>query len=448
MKKNVFRLLSIYMFVFCLLIGVSFPFIVVAFGGSKDIFINLKFFSLCVAAGLVLGFINNLLARALFVKKISRLSDYMRFVEMKISNINTTSHIEDIEKSQLCIDANDKIGDCARAFDSLLVRLLYHFKIEKVIRTFSNLLNSDLEISTMANKALLHLSSNLSAKGGAIIIEKNGELKVISSHRIVSPESLLENKLLWEILKSGKRQYLSMNNSVHLDGVLAKFRPSHTLIEPIKYQTELLGAVILANDEPFNEDSLQLLEILSNNMGLALRNAIMHEQLSRLAAKDPLTDLYNRRFGLQRMREEYSRALRNKAPLGIAMLDIDFFKAINDTYGHLVGDKVIVEISKTIKSTLRQGDIAIRYGGEEFMLILPGASLRDCKILAERIRRLIEDLVVTHLQYQIRCTISIGISSYPEYNVKKIEDLIECADKGLYTAKQAGKNRFVVGYDD
>jgi diguanylate cyclase (GGDEF)-like protein len=405
-----------------------------------------KFFSLCIAAGLLLGTINMLLARVLFVKKISLLSDYMKFVENKISNINTISNIEDIEKCQLCIYANDKIGDCARAFDSLLVRLLYHFKIERVIRNFSNLLNSHLEISTMADQALLQLSSNLSAKGGAIVIEKNGELNIISSHRIVAPESLLENKFLWEILKSGNRQYLSMNNSVKLDGLLAKFRPSHTLIEPIKYQNILLGAVILANDEPFDEDSLQLLEILSSNIGLALRNAIMHEQLSRLAAKDPLTDLYNRRFGLQRIHEEFSRASRSNSPLGIAMLDIDFFKNINDTYGHLVGDKIIVEISNTIKNALRQGDIAIRYGGEEFMLVLPGASLRDCKITTERIRRLIEDLVVTHLHQQIHCTISIGISSYPEYKAKDIEALIECADKGLYTAKHTGRNRFVVGY--
>lgn len=448
MNKNIFKILSIFMLSFGFLVGFVFPFIAVAFGAPKDAIMNLKFFSLCIAAGLVLGIINIMLARYFIKRKISKLSDYMRFVEMKIGNINTTSHIDNIEKSQLCISSEDKIGDCARAFDSLLTRLIYHFKVEKVIRNFSNLLNSDLEISNMANKALQQLCANLSAKGGAIVMEKNGELKIISSHRIVSPETLLENKLLWEILKSGERQYLSMNNSVQLDGLLAKFRPSHTLIEPIKYQNILLGAVILANDEPFEDDSLQLLEILSNNIGLALRNAITHEQLSRLAAKDPLTDLYNRRFGLQRMREEYSRALRNRAPLGIAMIDIDYFKKINDTYGHLVGDKMIVEIANTIKGALRQGDIAVRYGGEEFMLVLPGASLRDCKILAERIRRLIEEMTITHLHQQIHCTISIGISSYPEYSIKKIDDLIECADKALYTAKQSGRNRFVAGHSN
>ena len=118
------------------------------------------------------------------------------------------------------------------------------------------------------------------------------------------------------------------------------------------------------------------------DLGLAVNNALAHDRLERLAAVDPLTDAYNRRFGLGRLREEYSRAVRAEAPLGILMLDLDHFKAVNDTYGHLVGDRVLRAVAGACRRVIREGDVLVRYGGEEFLVLLPGAGPDD--VVADR----------------------------------------------------------------
>jgi diguanylate cyclase (GGDEF)-like protein len=204
-----------------------------------------------------------------------------------------------------------------------------------------------------------------------------------------------------------------------------------------------LGLIILSSDKSFEGEGLELFDILVNSVGLTIKNALAHKQLARLAAKDPLTDVYNRRFGLGRLQEEYSRSVRNGAPVGVAMLDIDHFKNINDAYGHVVGDKVLSQMAKTIHDSMREGDIPVRYGGEEFLLILPGASISDSKKMAERLRRLLSDLVVTHLSSQINFTVSIGVASFPECDVNKIEDLVCAADSALYEAKEGGRNQVI-----
>jgi diguanylate cyclase (GGDEF)-like protein len=123
------------------------------------------------------------------------------------------------------------------------------------------------------------------------------------------------------------------------------------------------------------------------------------------------------------------------------MCDIDHFKNVNDTYGHLVGDKVLIQIAKLAKNAIREGDIFIRYGGEEFLAILPGASQSDTRNVAEKFRRIIEEMTIQHIDQNIKVTISIGISSFPEAIIASATDLIDLADKSLYRAKENGRNR-------
>jgi diguanylate cyclase (GGDEF)-like protein len=350
---------------------------------------------------------------------------------------------KNIEECPFCKDSNDEIGESAKAFNELLKTLLNQFSKQYKIRYFTNLLNSSLELEVMAEKALDELVECVSAKGGAIAVEQNGELEIMSSYHMIEPGKILESKILWEILKTRKRRFLSIPDFITIDGVLAQFRPAYTLIEPIVYKDVALGLIILSSDKSFEGEGLELFDILVNSVGLTIKNALAHKQLARLAAKDPLTDVYNRRFGLGRLQEEYSRSVRNGAPVGVAMLDIDHFKNINDAYGHVVGDKVLSQMAKTIHDSMREGDIPVRYGGEEFLLILPGASISDSKKMAERLRRLLSDLVVTHLSSQINFTVSIGVASFPECDVNKIEDLVCAADSALYEAKEGGRNQVI-----
>ena len=445
MRKNIFVKLSFIMLGFGLFVGIIFPFIVVMLGGSPENIYKFSFILVCLLAGLVVGIVNIFFAKLFIQRKLSKLSSYMNLVNESLSSTSVfESDIENsIGKCDVSIDSTDAIGKSTRAFNSLLSTLYLQFSKQKKIRDFSNLLNSNLEIELIAEKALRQLIDNVSAKGGALAIEQKGQLSIMSSYRMINIEKILESHIPWETLKTSQRQYLHIPDEVQIDSLLATYRPSHTLIEPIIYKDVILGIIILSNDTAFNNSDLEYIEILINNLAMALKNALAHEQLARLAAKDPLTNLYNRRYGLKRLKEEYSRSLRNDIPLGIAMIDIDHFKKVNDTYGHLVGDKVLCEMTDAMHNTLREGDIAIRYGGEEFLVLLPGAAEKDCIILAERIRRVLEELIIVHTKQHIKITVSIGITSFPQCIISSIEDLIGYADKALYTAKQNGRNRVV-----
>lgn len=126
------------------------------------------------------------------------------------------------------------------------------------------------------------------------------------------------------------------------------------------------------------------------------------------------------------------------------MIDIDHFKSVNDTYGHTIGDKILINMTRITKMALREGDILLRYGGEEFMVIMPGASRQDSEFVAERVRRMIEESSAQHGEHQISVTVSIGAVSSPETDVSDESKLIALSDKALYEAKEQGRNRVIL----
>lgn len=169
-----------------------------------------------------------------------------------------------------------------------------------------------------------------------------------------------------------------------------------------------------------------------------------HEaELLRMARYDELTGLYNRRYLLDRMTEETLRSERYSSDLCILMLDVDRFKQINDNYGHLVGDKVLADIAGIIRQTIRATDIAGRYGGEEFCIVLPQTDTAGGRRVAERLReRVASHQFLPSIEGGIHVTCSIGLAPYHRYIVD-LNDLLERADKALYSAKQTGRDRVV-----
>ena len=133
--------------------------------------------------------------------------------------------------------------------------------------------------------------------------------------------------------------------------------------------------------------------------------------------------------------------MRTAAPLGVLMLDIDHFKAVNDTYGHLVGDRVLKSVCAIVRSSLREGDVLLRYGGEELLAVLPAASSTDLHEMGERLRQAVEDSSVTDGEKTVRVTLSAGGAAYPTHNVEREDGLIGLADEALYRAKKGGRNR-------
>ncbi len=170
---------------------------------------------------------------------------------------------------------------------------------------------------------------------------------------------------------------------------------------------------------------------------------MLMKELKIMSITDPLTGLYNRLFFNERLKEEYERAKRLKIPFSLLMIDIDHFKRVNDTYGHDVGDKVLVETARTIRENVRRIDIVSRYGGEEFTVILLRTVKEDCIRAAERLRSVVEKKVIQTDGSKMSITISIGCTTFSGYEDVKPEDLLKRSDEALYKAKNAGRNRVV-----
>ena len=168
-------------------------------------------------------------------------------------------------------------------------------------------------------------------------------------------------------------------------------------------------------------------------------------KLVELATIDDLTQLYNRRYFFERFNQEMERAKRYQRPLSCVILDIDFFKHVNDTYGHLSGDQVLMDIAQILKNNCRQSDLAGRYGGEELIILLPETETAGAMIIADRIREMIEQHQTEDGKGEIiRVTVSLGVASLtgPELEgIDKNERIVQYADDALLRAKKEGRNR-------
>lgn len=171
---------------------------------------------------------------------------------------------------------------------------------------------------------------------------------------------------------------------------------------------------------------------------------ILQAQLREESIRDPLTNLYNRRYLEDSLRREFAHAHREKYPVSIIMADIDHFKRVNDTHGHGVGDRVLQELSDRMIASFRTEDIVCRYGGEEFIIVMPGASALTAFQRTEDFRKSLEEKEILVGEKQIKITISAGIAVYPQ-NGMTVDEVIKKADGGLYQAKSSGRNRVIAG---
>ncbi len=191
----------------------------------------------------------------------------------------------------------------------------------------------------------------------------------------------------------------------------------------------------------FLEQDERIFSILAGSAALAIENALLHQKTEELTVVDELTGLYNYRYFDRKLRTEIRRAERYGLPLSLIMIDIDWFKRCNDTYGHLFGNLVLQDLSSRIKESVRDVDEVCRYGGEEFVVILPQTKKEDAQMIGERIRQRVErdDFGNNQESFKVKITVSVGVASYPE-NGSIPKELIEKMDQALYLAKGQGKN--------
>src|SRR5690606_37222305 len=227
------------------------------------------------------------------------------------------------------------------------------------------------------------------------------------------------------------------------------------VVVPIVLFDETVGSLLLRgarSDGPFTSREISFCEIVAEAAANALERAHLFESIQKaneglelLAVTDGLTGLYNHRYFRDRLADEFERATRYKLPLACLILDVDNFKRIHDTFGHLRGDSVLKEIPARVMRSVRRPDIVARDGGEEIVVIMPQTGAQGAVAQAERIRRKIGELPFGEANNAIRVTVSIGAGVLQHGVMQDCEALIREADSALYDAKAAGKNKVVLG---
>ncbi|OGX26375.1 MAG: hypothetical protein A3D10_08110 [Omnitrophica WOR_2 bacterium RIFCSPHIGHO2_02_FULL_48_11] len=215
-----------------------------------------------------------------------------------------------------------------------------------------------------------------------------------------------------------------------------KILPQYFLF-PLQSKNQLLGFLTVEGLEESERDKVA---ILGHQLALALRRIKLYEEVERLALTDSLTEVHTRRYFMERFEEELKRAHNRKTPLSLLMIDVDYFKRFNDQYGHMVGDQILHKIGMIIKENIRGIDIVGRYGGEEFVVVLPDTDRKGAGFVAERIRSATEATQIQAYDTVVSVTISIGLTVFPD-DAESLSQLIEKADQSLYQAKSTGRNR-------
>jgi diguanylate cyclase (GGDEF)-like protein len=212
---------------------------------------------------------------------------------------------------------------------------------------------------------------------------------------------------------------------------------------PMISQGKIIGVLNAESKKvgAFSEQDQKVFSILASSAAMALENASLHRKMEELTVIDELTGINNYRYFVGKLDNELKRARRYHQSLSLLMIDIDWFKRYNDTYGHLFGNLILRELSQTIKGCIRDVDILVRYGGEEFVVILPQTDKEDARQIGERIRSKVEQTQFEDVKnkLKVKLTVSLGVATFPENGTEQ-EELIKNVDQALYLAKWKGKN--------
>lgn len=322
---------------------------------------------------------------------------------------------------------------------------------------FTALLNQNLNFDSMLDQAARRLAEIFSADLVVILTKLPGEADyrpLAFSRSFRNPDQLcLSSASLMQFLQkndpSGAIYRTQDPGSSHSQVLLTPENLSGMLYTVLRYKDQILGLIqVYIKDEQrlFQEDEKSLLETLAIHLSMAMANALAYQEQQLLAITDSLTGLYNRRKFLETLTTELERSQRLNRPLSVLMMDIDYFKNYNDTYGHQKGDEILSGIAKKLRKSLREYDTLARYGGDEFVLLLPETDAQVAQKIAERLVQALREMNILISETDsipIYLTLSIGIASYPSH-ANDLQTLMQAADYALYQAKQAGRNCYVI----
>ena len=260
----------------------------------------------------------------------------------------------------------------------------------------------------------------------------------------------LNEKEAFEIFKQKLREHVPFKECRFLDSISSEVKDLRKKEEYLVFtlQSKRMKIGYLAIEGVTEEDKEKVM-ILGHQFALALRRVRLHQEIEQIAITDSLTEVHTRRHTIERFSEELKRSKARNMKMSFLMIDVDYFKKFNDQYGHITGDQILREIGVLINDNVREIDIAGRYGGEEFCVILPDTDRQGAYYAAERIRQASQKASIKAYDAIVKVTVSIGTSTFPD-DGKKMDELIDKADWALYRSKKCGRNtvRSFGVYDD
>ncbi len=261
----------------------------------------------------------------------------------------------------------------------------------------------------------------------------------------VSSEPVFSYDECWALKRNQLHSVVSGSTDLVCSHMSTSFKGSYIGV-PLAVSGEMIGLLHVEwpDQRAIDQETREFVQNVGELVSLSISNIRLRETLRNQSIRDPLTGVFNRRYMEETLSREISRATRKKALIGIMMMDIDHFKKFNDNYGHEAGDVVLKEVSQLVQSAIRREDILCRYGGEEFIVILPDANREVTAQRAELLRQKISTLKLEHDNRPLgSITMSIGVSVFPE-NGEAGDDIVQAADKALYRAKEEGRNQVCV----
>jgi diguanylate cyclase (GGDEF)-like protein len=319
-----------------------------------------------------------------------------------------------------------------------------------IINTLSGAFISSENIEEVFNDLLEKILLITDFAAGYIVIKTDSSYE-LKSHLGLSPDfqrELSEGKLIDLFLRIEPMTdpiYIFEGEEIKNIPMLNKEGISFVAAVPIRISNIFKGITFLASRtaRTFDFDLASVLSLMSSQLSLIVEKIELFEETRRLAITDTLTGLFNSRYFYQELEKEIARSHRYKNTFSLAILDLDDFKVINDTYGHQTGDEILIAIASALRAESRGTDIVARYGGEEFVIIFPNTSKKEAVAVSERILHLINSRTIrTRGGNDVRVTISGGIASLPE-DASSSKDLLYAADMAMYEAKGSGKKQIV-----
>jgi diguanylate cyclase (GGDEF)-like protein len=432
------------------IIGVIFPFFTMTILNLQTSqVLTVNFFFMCITAGLLVGVFNFFVFKLVVYNLLDTISVQITFFRNKLTKARHDKDFEFSDKEFLINTHTDDpiVGNISNSFNEFIRTIQKSIRTEMITNRFLEDLKQGQSVKDIADTMLNAFLRYFGGDCGCILGYERSDFSILKTHLTTISTEHIDQKELYRIMNANQCVLYDTltQNPLQLNIVVGDFVPSSIAFIPLKYQDQDIGIAILLAKNTFSRP-FNLLESRNfiKQATPFLHNSCLIRRLETLAAIDELTGTLNRRFGMKQLQEEFCRAQRLTIPFSVCMLDLDNFKSINDTYGHQAGDQVLRNVSLQIQEELRSADFIVRYGGEEFLIVLPGASAANALVIIDRMRCRIETCEFKYGAYHIRYTFSGGICSYPSKGITGLDHLIKLADEALYSAKNTGRNKIVV----